>query len=85
MKKLAIISIILDHPDSCQQQFNSTVAGFKGMVKGRMGIRITDEISTIAITVIGQLDDINALTGKLGNIPGVMVNASIFKKEMTDE
>lgn len=38
MKRIAVISAVLDEPDLCQQQFNEVVAGFKHIVRGRMGI-----------------------------------------------
>ena len=57
-----------------QARFNQTVAEYKGIVKGRMGIPFEEEgISVIAIVVFAPLDVINSLTGKLGNIKGVMV------------
>jgi putative iron-only hydrogenase system regulator len=36
-----------------------------------------DGISVISIIVKGELDDINALTGKLGNLEGVTVKTAI--------
>lgn len=48
-----------------------------------MGTPLHDEgISAISITVIGSIDQINSLTGKLGNIRGVQVRSSISKKEL---
>ncbi len=48
-----------------------------------MGLPFPDEdISVISITVLGTLDEINSLTGKLGNIPHVTVKTSISKKEL---
>jgi putative iron-only hydrogenase system regulator len=43
-----------------------------------MGIPFDEEgMSVIAITVAGELDDINALTGKLGSIPNVAVKTAV--------
>ncbi|MBU5437325.1 hypothetical protein KQI42_04850 [Tissierella sp. MSJ-40] len=84
MKKIAVISAILEEPKSCQQKFNETVAEFKGIIKGRMGIPFEDEgISVICITVVGEMDKINSLTGKLGNIENVLVKTSVSKKEVS--
>ncbi len=84
MKKIAVISAILEEPKSCQQKFNETVAEFKGIIKGRMGIPFEDEgISVVCITVVGEMDKINNLTGKLGNIENVLVKTSISKKEIS--
>lgn len=85
MNKIAIISAILEEPEKTQKEFNDTVSSFKGIVKGRMGIPFEDEgIAVISLTVVGKLDEINSLTGKLGNIPHVMVKTAISKKEILD-
>ncbi|KGM97556.1 iron-only hydrogenase system regulator [Clostridium novyi A str. 4552] len=83
MKKIAVISAILEEPKENQKEFNEILSNFKGIVKGRMGIPFEEEgISVICITVVGELNDINSLTGKLGNIKNVLVKTSIAKKEI---
>ncbi|MCX7714914.1 MAG: iron-only hydrogenase system regulator [Clostridia bacterium] len=83
MKRIAVISAILENPEECQQAFNDTVSSFKGIVKGRMGIPFeTEKIAVVSLTVAGELDDINSLTGKLGNIPNVLVKTAISKREI---
>ncbi|MGG7177592.1 TM1266 family iron-only hydrogenase system putative regulator [Clostridium paraputrificum] len=82
MSKIAVISAILEEPRECQQEFNDVVASFRGSIRGRMGLPFEHGISVISITVIGDLDDINSLTGKLGNINGVTVKTAIAKKEI---
>lgn len=54
----------------------------EGTLGGRMGIPLEDGISIISIVVTGDLNEINSLTGKLGNIEGVTVKTAISKKEM---
>jgi putative iron-only hydrogenase system regulator len=59
------------------------VALYRGIIKGRMGIPFDDEdMAVVALTVRGELDDINALTGKLGNLPHVTVKTAISGKEL---
>lgn len=82
MNKIAVISAILENPKACQLQFNEVVANFRGNTKGRMGIPLDEEISVVSIVVTGSLDEINSLTGKLGNIKGVTVKTAIAKKEI---
>ena len=82
-KRVAVISAILEEPDICQQTFNRVISQFKGMVKGRMGIPLQDEnIAVVSIVVIGDLNEINNLTGKLGSIEHISVKTSISKKEV---
>lgn len=83
MKKIAVISAILEEPGQCQQEFNSLISSFKGIVKGRMGIPFEEEkIAVVSLTVVGELDEINSLTGKLGNIPRISVKTAISKREI---
>lgn len=83
MKKIAVISAILEEPKNNQKEFNEVISNFKGIIRGRMGIPFEEEeISVVSITVVGELDDINSLTGKLGNIHNILVKTSISKKEL---
>lgn len=82
MKKIGVISAILEEPGKCQEEFNSVVSNFRGSIKGRMGIPFEEGISVISIIVTGELNEINSLTGKLGNINGVTVKTAIGKKEI---
>ncbi|EDS78518.1 conserved hypothetical protein [Clostridium botulinum C str. Eklund] len=83
MKKIAVISAILEEPKENQKEFNEILSNFKGIIKGRMGIPFEENgISVICVTVVGELNDINSLTGKLGNIKNVLVKTSITKKEI---
>ncbi|MDP4153692.1 MAG: iron-only hydrogenase system regulator [Bacillota bacterium] len=83
MKKVAVISAILEEPELCQNSFNSIVSEFKGIIRGRMGIPFEEgQIGVVALTVVGSLDEINSLTGKLGNIPHISVKTAVSKKEI---
>ncbi len=82
MSRIAVISAILEDPRHNQGDFNDVVADFRGSIKGRMGIPFEEGISVISLTVVGELDDINNLTGKLGNVNGVTVKTAIAKKEV---
>ena len=82
MKRAAVISAILEDPKSTQQQFNDTIAEFRGIVRGRMGIPMDDlGIAVISLTVVATMDELNSLTGKLGAIPQVSVKTAVGKKE----
>lgn len=81
MDRIAVIGAILEKPRESQKAFNETVASFKGIVKGRMGIPFDEEdTAVIAITLRGELDEINALTGKLGNLPRVTVKTAVSRE-----
>ena len=83
MKRIAVISAILEEPEIIQKEFNDVVSSFQGIVKGRMGIPFEEErMAIISLTVIGDLNQINSLTGKLGNIPHITVKTAISKREI---
>ncbi|NLL71517.1 MAG: iron-only hydrogenase system regulator [Epulopiscium sp.] len=86
MKKIGAISAILEEPQWVQEEFNKVVSSFKGMIKGRLGIPFPEEnMAIVSLVVIGDLNEINSLTGKLGNIPHVYVKTAISKKEIEEE
>ena len=85
MSRVAIISAVLDEPEKCQQEFNKVLSSFKKIIRGRMGIPFEYEgVSIISVIVVGEMDNINNLTGKLGKIPYVSVKTSVSKKEIME-
>lgn len=82
MKRIAVISAILESSENSQGEFNSLVASFKGIVKGRMGLPMPEYgAAVITIVLAGDLNEINSLTGKIGALRDVQVKTSISKKE----
>lgn len=78
MKRIAVIGAILTSPKVCQKNFNDIVSEYRGIVKGRMGIPFDEvDMSVISLTLIAELDVINTLTGKLGNLEGVKIKTAI--------
>jgi putative iron-only hydrogenase system regulator len=83
MKRIAVISAILENPEHSQGELNALVASFKGIVKGRMGLPLPEYgASVITIVLAGELDEINSLTGRIGALKDVQVKTSISKKEI---
>lgn len=82
-RKIAVISAIIEDAASVQGKFNDIVTDFKDIVRGRTGIPFDQYgVSVITIIVMGTVDQINGLTGKLGNLPNVAVKTSISKKSI---
>jgi putative iron-only hydrogenase system regulator len=78
MKRIGVVGAVLEQPRRSQAAFNETVAAFRDIIRGRMGIPFDrEEVSVVSLTVMGELDEINALTGKLGNLPQVTVKTAI--------
>lgn len=83
MKKVAVISAILENPVDSQTEFNTIVASYKGMIRGRMGLPLIEEdMTVITLTVVGDMNEINSLTGKLGRLDSTQVKTAISKKDI---
>ncbi len=83
MKRVAIISALIETPENSQHMFNQIIANDKHLIRGRMGLpHIVEDLSVVCLTVVGTLDEINSLTGKLGKLDHIQVKTSISKKEL---
>ena len=86
MRRIAVISIILESPAETQAEFNECVSNFKGIIKGRMGIPFDDiRVGVISLVVVSELDEINAFTGRLGRIAGCTVKTAVSKESLRVE
>lgn len=83
MKKVAVISAILESPAESQHEFNDIVVSYKDIIRGRMGLPLVDhDMTVVTLTVLGEMDDINSLTGKLGRLNHIQVKTAISKKDI---
>ncbi|MDR0644773.1 MAG: iron-only hydrogenase system regulator [Treponema sp.] len=79
--RIAVIGAVLENPAQTQKQFNETISAYKGIVRGRMGVPFDKEdVGVVSVTISAEIDEINALTGKLGSIPGVTVKTAVSKE-----
>lgn len=83
MKRIAVIGAVLENPKETQEMFNTIISENMDIVKGRFGLPFPEQgIGVISITVIADMDSINEITGKLGQIPNISVKTAISKKEI---
>ena len=69
--RVAVMSIIVENPDSVEQ-INAVLHDYGQIIIGRMGIPYRQHgINIISIAVDGPQDEIAALAGKIGALPGV--------------
>lgn len=61
---------------------NQLISQYRHLIVGRMGIphHGTDS-GVIALIVEGSTDDVGAFTGRLGNLPGVIVKSALTAKK----
>lgn len=79
-KRIGVIGIVIENHDIIAR-LNAILHEYAELILGRMGLPCKDRgISVISLIVEGTTDDIGALTGKLGNLPGVNVKSALSKK-----
>lgn len=79
-KRVGVVGIVVDNYDSTEK-VNSILHDFSHLIVGRMGIPYRErDMSVISLIVDGTSDDISAMTGKLGKLPGINVKSAITKK-----
>lgn len=82
-KRIGVVSIIIENREQSAARVNSILSDYGHLVVGRMGIPYRERnLAVIALIVDGTSDDIGALTGKLGNIPGVSVRSVMSRKDL---
>lgn len=75
-KRIGVIGIIVEEKESVQK-LNEILSTHGDLIIGRMGIPHHGSVNVISLIVEGSNDDIGALTGKLGNLKGIMVRSAL--------
>lgn len=69
--RVALVGIIVEDEDSVEK-LNEILHEFGNYIIGRMGVPYrARDINIISIAVDAPADEISAMTGKIGNLPGV--------------
>lgn len=80
--RIALLSIIVEDT-RCTQQMNALLHEYSQYVIGRMGIPYREkQVALISVAIDATVETINALTGKLGRIPGLSVKAVYSKQNI---
>lgn len=78
-KRLGFIGVLVEDMTSVEK-VNETLSAHSGLIVGRMGIPYRDRgVSVISLVVDGTNDEVSALTGSLGRIPGISVKSMLEK------
>lgn len=76
--RIAVVGIVVNSREESAKKVNEILSAFGSIIVGRMGIPYRErDISVISIIVDGSMDEIGALTGKLGNIQGVKAKVAL--------
>ena len=78
-KRLGFIGILVEDMNSVEK-VNEALSAHGKLIVGRMGIPYRDRgVSVISLVVDGTNDELSALTGTLGRIPGISVKSMLEK------
>ena len=84
-KRIGIIAILADDRESIPQM-NQIASEFHEIIRARQGLPFSDKnIHIISLIVEGTTDQIGALTGKLGRLPGMKVKSMLTKYKENDD
>jgi len=79
-KRIGTITIIITDRANQALKVNQILCNYGEVIMGRMGLpHGPGDLHIIALIVHATTDEIGALTGKLGAVPGVSVKASLTK------
>jgi putative iron-only hydrogenase system regulator len=79
-RSVGVIAIIVKNRAESANLVNDVLAPYGDMVVGRMGLPYHERnLNIITLIVDATNDRIGALTGKLGQVPGVTVKSTLAK------
>lgn len=76
-KRIGVVGIVVESKENVPR-LNAILSEYSDFIVGRMGVPYKER-SVIALIVDGTTDGIGALTGKLGNLPGIIVKTALTK------
>lgn len=80
-KRIGVIGIVVEERNKVTKKLNEILSEFGEIIIGRMGVPSRElKLSIIALIVEGTPDEIGAMTGQLGNLPGVTLKSALTSK-----
>lgn len=84
-KRIGTITIVIGDKTAVQN-VNEILSQYSDGILSRQGLPLRDKgLNIINIVIEAPLDEINALTGKLGRLNGVEVKAIVSKQKKSNE
>lgn len=83
--RLGFIGIVVNRKDSIEE-VNRILSRFGSLFRGRIGVpNHENDSAVIGLIAEGTNDEIGALTGKLGNLPGIVVKSAMVSAKSKGE
>ncbi len=78
MMRLGVISIVIEGDRSVAETVQHILSSFGHIIIGRMGLpNHADGVYLISLMVRGTNEQISALSGKIGKLPGVKIKSAV--------
>ena len=78
-KRLGVVGIVVED-NGVSDEINNLLHQYSGIIAGRLGLPYKErQVAVISLIVDGTMDEITAMTGKLGRLRGVSVKSAISK------
>jgi len=79
-KRLGVVGIVVES-SSAATELNAILHEHAGIIVGRMGIPYRERgLSVISLIVDGTVEEISALTGRLGRVPNTSVKTALSRE-----
>ncbi|MCI5847446.1 MAG: TM1266 family iron-only hydrogenase system putative regulator [Candidatus Limiplasma sp.] len=76
-QRLGFVGIVVENRQSVPM-VNEILSSFGGIIQGRIGVPNHESgVAVIGLIVNGTGDQLGAMTGQLGNLPGVQVKSAL--------
>ncbi|MEG1500901.1 MAG: iron-only hydrogenase system regulator [Clostridiales bacterium] len=76
---MGVVGIVLEN-NALSGQVNDILHQYSHIINGRMGLPYPQRnVAVISLIIDGEMDEISAMTGKLGKIKGVAVKTALTK------
>ncbi|HEY3316072.1 MAG TPA: TM1266 family iron-only hydrogenase system putative regulator [Bacillota bacterium] len=77
-RRIGVVGVVITDREKAARRVNEILGEHAEVIVGRMGIPYREKgLSVIALIVDGTTDEIGAMSGKLGNVAGVMVKSAV--------
>jgi putative iron-only hydrogenase system regulator len=79
-KRLGVVGIVVEDLASAPE-VNAILHDAASVIVGRMGIPYRERgVSIVSLIVDGTTDELSALTGRLGRVPGISVKTALARE-----
>ena len=80
-KRLGFVGVVVDSREEIAR-VNQALSDYGQVIRGRIGVpNQEDGTAVIGLIVEGTNEELGAMTGRLGNIPGITVKSALAKKK----